>query len=149
MERRETIDTFYITGTRRGLGKRLAEIFHCVDNLRDCDTFINCKHDGFSQVEQLYEAAGMHKRIINIGSNSPDQSKKKPHVYQVEKYALDKANEQLFYQGVDTTIVRFGYFDSPRVQDIAAKKMSIDDCVDTIRWVLSNKNRVKEITICP
>ena len=26
-----------------------------VDNLDDCDIFINCKHDGFSQVDLLYE----------------------------------------------------------------------------------------------
>ena len=29
----------------------------------------------------------------------------------VERTALDKANHQLFYQGINTTIVRFGLFD--------------------------------------
>ena len=141
-------DDFYITGIRRGLGRRLWEEYGSVDRLKDCDVFINCKHDGFDQVKLLYEAAELGKRIINIGSNSPDESKRQPHIYQVEKFALDKANEQLFYQGVDTSIIRFGWFDSPRVNSVRARKMSIDECVDVIQWVLNNPSRVKDITIC-
>ena len=76
-------------------------------------------------------------------------SKSRPHIYQIEKLALDKANEQLFYQGIDTTIVRFGYFDSPRVQGIDAKKMSIDYCCSVINWVLDQPHRIKDITVCP
>jgi len=140
---------FYITGTRRGLGETLSEKYNIVNNLQDCDVFINCKHDGFQQVELLYKAAELNKRIINIGSNSPDQSKKTPHIYQIEKFALDKANEQLFYQGVDTTIIRFGYFNSPRVEHIKENKMSIEYCCDIIEWVLEQPHRVKDITICP
>ena len=140
---------YYITGIRRGLGRRLWEEYGSVDRLEDCDVFINCKHDGFSQVDLLYRAAELGKRIINIGSNSPDQSKKQPHIYQVEKFALDKANEQLFYQGINTTIVRFGYFDSPRVAHIDKPKMSISYCVEIIDWVLQQPYRVKEITVCP
>mgnify|MGYP001187064435 FL=1 len=140
---------FFITGTRRGLGKALSTLYDTVGCLEDCDVFINCKHDGFKQVELLYEAAELGKRIINIGSNSPDQSKSRPHIYQIEKSALDKANEQLFYQGIDTTIVRFGYFDSPRVQGIDAKKMDIDYCCSVINWVLDQPHRIKDITVCP
>ena len=33
---------FFITGTKRGLGKELANQFNCVDSLLDCDVFINC-----------------------------------------------------------------------------------------------------------
>ena len=139
----------YITGTRRGLGEALLDYYGNCSSLEDCEVFINCKHDGFKQVELLYKAAELNKRIINIGSNSPDQSKYSPHIYQVEKFALDKANEQLFYQGINTTIVRFGYFDSPRVQDIDAKKMSIDYCCSVINWILNQPHRVKDITVCP
>ena len=140
---------FYITGIRRGLGKALKDKFGCVDTLEECDVFINCKHNGFEQVELLYAAAALNLKIINIGSNSPDQNKSKPHIYQIEKSALDKANSQLFYQGVNTTIVRFGYFDSPRVEHIKDKKMSIEYCVSIIEWLLEQKHRVKELTICP
>ena len=134
---------FYITGIRRGLGKALKDKLGCVSSLEECDVFINCKHDGFKQVELLYNAAALDLKIINIGSNSPDQNKSKPHVYQIEKGALDKANDQLFYQGIDTTIIRFGYFDSPRVEHIKDKKMSIEYCVSIIEWILKKEHRVK------
>ena len=140
---------FFITGTKRGLGSALMDYYGNCNSLVDCDVFINCKHDGFEQVELLYKAAELNKRIINIGSNSPDQDKKTPHKYQVEKFALDKANEQLFYQGVNTTIIRFGYFDSPRVEHINTNKMSIDYCCSIVHWVLNQPHRIKDITICP
>ena len=89
---------FYITGTRRGLGKALSEKYDVVDNLNEADVFINCKHDGFTQVKMLYEAAKLNIKIINIGSNSPDEDKHHPWIYAVEKSALDKANHQLYYQ---------------------------------------------------
>ena len=47
---------YYITGVRRGLGKALSEKYNTVDNLNDCDVFINCKHKGFEQVDLLYKA---------------------------------------------------------------------------------------------
>lgn len=141
--------TYYITGNRRGLGKALVGIYGNCGSLEQCDVFINCKHDGFDQVDLLYKAAAMNKRIINIGSNSPDQSKYEPHIYQVQKAALDKANEQLFYQGVATTIVRFGYFDSPRVELVKDKKMSIEYCCEVIDWILQQPYKVKDITVCP
>jgi hypothetical protein len=140
---------FYITGTRRGLGQVLSILYNTVDTLEECDVFINCKHNGFEQVELLYKAAELNKRIINIGSNSPDQTKHRPHIYAIEKSALDKANEQLFYQGVYTTIIRFGYFDSPRVEHIDKPKMSIEYCISIIDWILEQPHRVKEITVCP
>lgn len=138
---------FFITGTRRGLGKALYALYDTVDSLENCDVFINCKHD--NQVELLYKAAELNKRIINIGSNAPDETKKQPHIYAVEKFALDKANEQLFYQGVDTTILRFGYFNSPRVEHINKPKMSIEYCISVIDWVLQQPHRVKDITVVP
>ena len=138
---------FFITGTRRGLGKALYALYDTVDSLENSDVFINCKHD--NQVELLYKAAELNKRIINIGSNAPDETKKQPHIYAVEKFALDKANEQLFYQGVDTTILRFGYFNSPRVEHINKPKMSIEYCISVIDWVLQQPHRVKDITVVP
>ena len=140
---------FYITGTRRGLGKALEEKYGNVGNLEDCDIFINCKHDGFDQVRLLYKAASQGKRIINIGSNSSDGFKNRPHIYAVEKAALDKANEQLYYSGVNTTNVKFGWFDSPRVEQYRGHKMSIDYCVSVIDWIVNQPHKVKEITIAP
>jgi NAD(P)-dependent dehydrogenase (short-subunit alcohol dehydrogenase family) len=140
---------YYITGTRRGLGLALEEKYGNVNSLEECDVVINCKHDGFEQVKLLYEAAKLQKRIINISSNSGDGIKPFPHIYAIEKMALDKANEQLFYQGVDTISIRFGYIDTPRVSHIDADKLSIEYCVSVIDWIIRQPHRVKEITIIP
>jgi hypothetical protein len=142
---------FYITGTRRGLGKYLAEKHDCVNSLRECDIFINCKHDGFYQVEMLYEAASQKKRIINIGSSSSDWAKgyKKTFRYGIEKKTLRDVNDQLFWEGVDTTIINFGFFDSPRVAHVDRDKMSIEYCSSVIDWILDQPHRVKEITVTP
>ena len=142
---------FHITGTRRGLGHALAKKYGNCVHLELCDVFINCKHDAFQQVDLLYYAASLEKdiKIINIGSNSPDQSKSYPHRYQVEKFALDKANEQLFYQGVDTTILRFGYIDTPRVAEVKAEKMSVDYCISVIEWIIEQPHRIKDLTVVP
>lgn len=140
---------FYITGTRRGLGQELAKRYDTCNTLEECDVFINCKHDGFEQVHLLYKAGNLGiKRIINVGSNSADGIK--THAfwdYAIEKAALDKTNEQLFYQGINTTIVRFGYFDSPSVEHVQAKKMSIEYCCEVIDWILAQPHRIKDITI--
>ena len=142
---------FYITGTRRGLGKALSEKYNIVDNLNEADVFINCKHDGFSQVDLLYKAAELNKKIINIGSAASDWTKgyKDNFKYGIEKKTLREVNDQLFWQGIDTCIINYGLFDTPRVEHIDKKKMSVDYCISIIDWVLEQKHRVKEITVCP
>jgi NAD(P)-dependent dehydrogenase (short-subunit alcohol dehydrogenase family) len=140
---------FYITGTRRGLGKALENKYGNCGNLEECDIFINCKHEGFEQVKLLYKAAELNKKIINISSNSGDGNKSYPHLYAVQKNAIDKANEQLFYQGINTTSVRFGYFDTERVAHINENKMPLDYVVGVIEWIIEQPHRVKDITITP
>ena len=140
---------YYITGTRRGLGKALEEKYGNCNSLEECDVFINCKHNDFDQVTLLYQAARLKKRIINISSNSGDGNKKQPHIYAVQKAALDKANEQLYYQGINTTSVRFGWFDTPRAEIFKGNKMSVEYCVEVIDWIIKQPHRVKDITITP
>ena len=140
---------FYITGTRRGLGEALAAKYGNCNSLEECDVFINCKHNDFKQIELLYEAADLNKRIINISSNSGDGNKPWPHIYAVQKSALDKANEQLYYQGINTTSVRFGLFDTPRSQKFEEEKMSVEYCVSVIDWILQQPHKIKDITITP
>ena len=65
---------YYITGTRRGLGKTLKDSLNSVSTMEECDVFINCKYDGFNQVELLYDATELGKRVINIGSNVSNMS---------------------------------------------------------------------------
>lgn len=142
---------FYITGTRRGLGKYLADNLACVDSLDQCDVFINCKHDQFTQVDMLAKAAELNKRIINIGSNSADWfcANNDYWKYSVEKMALDNANNILFYRGVNTTIIRFGWIDTERVESIKTPKISKQYVLNLILWVLQQPYKIKEITITP
>ena len=142
---------FYITGTKRGLGKALAEKYDCCDKLKDCDVFINCKHDGFLQVDLLYEAANLNKNIINIGSAASDWTKgyKDNFKYGIEKKTLRDVNDQLYWQGVNTTILNLGFFDTERVQDVDTPKMSVDYVISIIEWVITQPHRVKEITVTP
>lgn len=142
---------FYITGTRRGLGKALVDKYGTVDNLQDCDVFINCKHNGFEQVEMLYKAAAMNKRIINIGSTASEWIKghRKTYRYGIEKKALRDTNEQLYWEGVHTTILNLGFFDTEAVDYITTPKMPVDYVVGLIEWVLEQPYIVKELTVAP
>lgn len=143
------ITEYYSTGTRRGLGKELKKHLPCVDTLEECDVFINCKYDEFSQVDLLYDAVDLGKRVINIGSNVSNMPYDNRNKYQIHKAALDKANTQLFYAGHNTTNVKFGYFDSPNVSDVQAEKMSLQYCRDVILWILEQPYRIKSITVTP
>jgi hypothetical protein len=140
------MNKFFITGTRRGLGKALQDKYGNCNSLENCDIFINCKHDKFTQVELLYEAAKLNKKIINIGSHASDYTFK--YRYAIEKNALREANHHLFTEGVDTTCVNFGFIDTESQKDKAVPKMSTDYCLEIIDWILLQPARIKEITIC-
>ena len=152
---------FYITGIRRGLGKYLYDRFDdVVETLEECDVFINCKHDGFLQVDNLYTACELGKRVINIGSYASDvlsvgelgqafDSDKERYLYGMEKKALREANSQMFDNGYNTTCLNLGYFDSERVEHITANKMTLESVYDNIEWILLHPYRVKEMTITP
>ena len=142
---------YYITGTRRGLGEALKQKYLTVESLEECDVFVNCKHDGFTQVDLLYKAAELNKKIINIGSAASDWTKgyKDIFKYGIEKKTLREVNDQLFWQGVDTCIINYGFFDTPRSDHVDTEKMSVEYCVSIIEWILQQPHRVKEITVCP
>lgn len=141
------ITEYYSTGTRRGLGKELKKHLPCVDTLEECDVFINCKYDEFSQVDLLYDAAYLGKRVINIGSNVSNMPYDNRNKYQIHKAALDKANTQLFYAGHNVTNIKFGIFDSPSQEKHHVEKMSLQYCKDVILWILEQPYRIKSITV--
>ena len=142
---------FYITGTRRGLGKALEQKYGNCNSLKNCDVFINCKHHGFEQVELLYKAADLDKRIINIGSVASDwiKGKNTRFKYAIEKSTLKEVNDQLFYEGVETSIVNFGYLNTESQSHITQNKIDLDYAVGVVDWILTQKHRVKEISIIP
>lgn len=138
---------YYITGTRRGLGKALELKYGNCNNLDDCDIFINCKHDGFTQVDLLYKAADLKKRIVNIGSIGNEWiSYKHRYIYGIEKKALKNANDQLYYEGVRTSIINFGFINTESVEHIDKPKIDIKYAVDIIDWVLNQPYIIKDIT---
>lgn len=141
------MNKFYITGTRRGLGRALEEKYGNVGNLEDCDIFINCKHDGFDQVRLLYKAADQGKTIINIGSLSSDYTFR--GLYAVEKKALREANHNLYTQGIKTTCINFGYINTERSANKIVDKMPVDYCVSVIDWIIKQPYYVKELTVAP
>lgn len=142
---------YFVTGTRRGLGKALQEKYGNCHSLKDCDIFINCKHDGFEQVEMLYQAAELDKRIINIGSVASDWTKGKTakFKYAIEKKTLKDANDQLFYEGIETSIVNFGYLDTESQSHITQNKISVEYAVGVIDWILQQEHRIKELSLIP
>jgi len=142
---------FFITGSKRGLGYALKEKYGNTESLDECDIFINCKHDGFLQVELLYEAASKNKRIINIGSVGSDwiNGYKKFYKYGIEKKVLKDANEQLFYDGINTTIINFGFLDTESVSHIKRPKIDLDYAVSIIDWIIFQPYKIKEISITP
>jgi hypothetical protein len=141
---------FYITGTRRGLGFELLKKLNTVNSLEDCDIFINNKHDGYTQVERLFEAAKLGKRVISIGSRASDYNgvgRENIFEYAIEKKALRAANEQLYNMGHNVTCLNFGYFDTERVSHKDVPKMNLDYVIKIILWVIEQPYRIKEITI--
>lgn len=141
---------FYITGTRRGLGYELAQFLPTVDNLEDCDVFINCKHNKFDQVDLLFEAASKGKRVISLGSRAVDYygGREQTFEYAIHKKALRDANEQLYNMGHNVTCLNFGYFDTERVADKPeVPKMPLDYVVEVVLWVIRQPHRVKELTV--
>jgi len=143
---------YFITGTRRGLGKALAEKYGNCESLEQCDVFINCKHNGFQQVDLLYEAAEKNKKTISIGSYASDWIYNPETVkfkYAIEKNALRNANSQLFDNGCNVTCLNLGYFDTERVSHVQKNKMDVAYVIEVIDWVLQQPHKIKELTIVP
>jgi hypothetical protein len=159
-----------ITGHTSGLGKSLYDSlnntigfsrsngydieYNIDDIVADCsgvDIFINNAYNSFDQVELLYALFDKYPnmQIINISSNSSDGIKNKIHKYAINKAALDKASEQFFALGYNTTNLKFGWIDTPRVTHKNVDKLSTEYVVGVINWVINQKHRVKELNISP
>ena len=68
--------------------------------------------------------------------------------YGIAKKALKDVNDQLFHQGVNTTCINFGYFESESTKDIDLPKMEMGYCVEMISFILNQPYWIKEITVC-
>lgn len=129
-----------------------------INEASSCEVFINCAHSGMGQVQLLYEIAASWSKtdrlIINISSNSSDGIKPFPHIYAVEKAALDKASQQLSLLPDSCRIVNVkpGYIDVPRVSHITSDpKIPLDQMVDLISDLISQPltSNIHTVTILP
>lgn len=145
---------FYITGIRRGLGKALHDFYspNVVRNMRECDIFINCKYNGWEQIDQLTKAVHRGKRVISIGSFASDwvyNPNSMWNNYAIHKKALRDASNQFFDHRQDTCVVNFGYIDTESQLGHDKPKMSVEYAVEVIDWIVRQPHRVKEITVVP
>lgn len=148
----------YFKGFEPTIGSYWTSKYECTDTMEECDVFINNLHDRYSQVHRLFQAAEMNKRIINIGSISSnlvivpikdlyfkDIDFKK---YILQKKALSDANDSLFVEGINTTIINFGFVDTQRTESVAdMPKISLEYVDYIIHWVLEQPYRIKEISV--
>jgi hypothetical protein len=152
-----------ITGHTSGIGKAIYDRFSGIGLSRstgfditkdsilpyiDTDTcFINNAFtlaDPYAQVRLLYESFEIAKKVICIGSNTPYVG-----VYKTSKDALSIACDDLFLEGYDVTVLKFGKVDSPYQDKYYGNKISTNTIVKTLEFIFNTDERVGTISIRP
>ena len=163
-----------ITGHTRGLGAELLRCFdmrghsvvgfsrengfdiskeadriNIVEQVSECDVFINNAYSGFAQVDLLNRVFAMwckksYKYIINIGSDSSYHQKYRQHPYAVHKIALDEQCRQLQPLGRWPAImnVRPGTFESDMGNRVEGKKMNVQSAASVIMYAFDNRDKI-------
>jgi hypothetical protein len=119
-----------------------------LDELKDVDVFINNAYNNFddSQLKLLMDVydiwKGTDKTIINISSRYTNGS---------EKYCKDKEQQDLFCRSKEFTLpyvinLKPGLTDTNRVKHLKGDKLSVDDVVDVLDFVLNSKFKIHSIT---
>lgn len=156
-----------ITGHTSGIGKSLSGVFHdyigfsrsngfdlriranrlrMYEVIQDSDIFINNADLGWEQTTLLYELweqwKDKEKLIVNIGSDAADYQPSFARAYNVQKRALQDACLQLqqAYQPCKVMLIKPGYIDTPRVQQISATKMDPREVALYIKDLIEMKN---------
>tara|TARA_B100000989_G_scaffold244509_1_gene191570 strand:+ start:229 stop:753 length:525 start_codon:yes stop_codon:yes gene_type:complete len=122
----------------------------------NCKVFINNAHEGFSQVEMLNMmftswrySAGKH--IINIGVDTvPYNNWQVVHnQYPVEKVALHSQAELLqnLERKCKITTLGLGYVDTEFNKDYDGAKLSYDNIIDTIKWIIEQPYEIKQMMV--
>jgi len=170
-----------ITGSSRGIGAHIAEQLKAKDHtilyfnlsegwdisvpliqdriiqqVRDCDLFINNAHSGFSQVDLLFKLhedwKGKEKIIANIGSSITmrwDTKNKEPR-YRNEKLALDDACEFLWNKDLWPHIMLFKpcATDTERMSHWKGAKVDPKEIANFLIYCLEKKSfRIQQIGI--
>jgi len=156
-----------ITGHTSGIGLALTKVFpehvgfsrannynlhvastraKMYDEIRDCDVFINNADLGWHQTALLYELwdkwKDSGKIIVNIGSEASDQKKNFARAYNVQKLSLQEACLQLqqAQQPTKVVLVKPGYVNTPRVEQISATKMDPNELALYIKELIEMKH---------
>ena len=125
------------------------DIKEIIKQSKDCDIFINNAQQDFFQTELLYQLSKTFKgKIINIGSMSKDwiTGYKTNYKYAVEKEALNSMNNQLFWEGISTSIINLSYVSSEDEQHIE-EKINVKYIIEVIDWIVNQPFRIKDMSI--
>ena len=118
----------------------------------NCDVFINNAHDGFHQVEMLNMMfkAWQHKQgkhIINIGVDTVPYTDWQVvyRQYPIEKMALHAQAELLQNESrsCKITTLALGYVDTEFNKDYNGAKLSYDNIIDNVKWIVDNEAEIK------
>ena len=133
------------------LDGRTSIMHHCLS----CDVFINNAHDGFGQVEMLNTMftawKDQDKLIINIGVDTvPYTNWQVVHKqYPVEKVALHSQAELLQNEErkCKITTLALGYVDTEFNKNYNGPKLSYDNIIDTIKWIIDQPTEIKQLVL--
>ena len=127
-----------------------------IHKMSDCDVFINNAHEGFGQVELLNDVfkawRGSDRLIINIGVDSvPYTNWQVVHQqYPVEKMALQAQSEMLHNEKnrkCKITNLCLGYIDTEFNKDYTGPKLSYDEIITTIKWIVQQPSEIKQLVL--
>lgn len=122
-----------------------------VDQIDNCDVFINCAQQGYAQIELLYDVfyswAEKPKLILNIGSNARDfTNRDRPYDYAIQKLALNHASKQLGRSNICKVVtVDFGFLIRDEGSTIGYE--SAFEYVEIALNSLNKKHRLLEILV--
>ena len=156
-----------VTGHTSGIGKAIFDFFKdqghdCVgfsrrtghdiskeedrlaiaEQSKDCDIFVNNAYNDFdnSQLEMLKLINDGQRTIFNISSRVTDLKENIPagmKLYRITKmlqddYCRDRPN---------IINLKLGRVDTPRIETVVGKKMSTEDVITIVQFILDNKNK--------
>jgi len=119
-----------------------------LDEIKDFDIFINNAYNNYddSQLQLLIDVyniwKGTDKIIINISSRYTNGT---------EKYCKDKEQQDLFCRSKEFTLpyivnLKPGLTDTNRVKHIKGDRLSVDDVVSILDFVLNNNFKIHSMT---